>query len=484
MSNEILAIRNKIMPYKWGMIGGISSRLKYDKTAQVEAELWIGAHPKAPSEFVAQQNATSNTLLDYEKSSGQTLPFLLKLLAVNEVLSLQAHPTKEQAAVGHAAENKSEVPFNSPVRNYPDAQAKPEVLVALESGFEALCGFRQALDSVQVFEALGAHPSLRKAARDVIKEYIRMLRGEGISGVVTWALEQQAKRIAEIAAAEERAALTADNHNADPLSDIAEDTAAEAIKNAAETADDATEDTAGEAEIDIFHLRDDELIGVLKTPRIGRGRLIMQEVLAALQEAALTHTAIPLPGNNPQLTRLVTLLLKLNSQYPQDAGIVVASLLNHLTLAPGEALWIPPGTLHAYVHGYGVEVMSPSDNVLRGGLTVKHVNPAELAKIIDFNGSAAIRFIPETNGKNSRYAPDQNGEYATPFELVRVLEDCVIESDFPLSVLVVNGKYEIVARGSKAALKIGDSVFIPGGKVSLTGSGEAYVATGQIKSWR
>ncbi len=447
------------MSYPWGMPGGISRRLKYSDTDSVEAELWIGGHTKAPSSFSDPQKSGYKTLFDYERETGDTLPFILKLLAVDRTLSIQAHPTKEQAERGYESEQSAGIPITAAERNYQDVFAKPEILVALDGGFDALCGFRQPLDSVQVFENLSAHPSLRKAARDTIKEYIAMLRADGIAGVVAWALAQQRKN-------EERAQQQ------------------EALKTAA--AEEAAGETAAAADsephIDTFGLESDELIGVLKGGR-NRSSLTLIEVLAALQEAALTHAALPVQSINPQLEKLVSLLSKLNSEYPGDAGIILASLLNNVTLQHGEALWIPPGTLHSYMRGYGIEIMGPSDNVLRGGLTEKHIDPKQLSEIIDFNGGATVRFAPETKGQNFRFAPDKNGKHAAPFELVRVLEDCEISSETPLSVFVVAGEYTVSSCQDEQQVQLGESVFVPSGKVTLKGAGEVFVATGRITDW-
>ena len=77
-------------------------------------------------------------------------------------------------------------------------------------------------------------------------------------------------------------------------------------------------------------------------------------------------------------------MLELSERYPGDAGVLAALLLNRVTLAPGEALYLPAGNLHAYLSGAGVELMANSDNVLRGGLTPKHVDVPELLRVLDF----------------------------------------------------------------------------------------------------
>jgi mannose-6-phosphate isomerase len=81
--------------------------------------------------------------------------------------------------------------------------------------------------------------------------------------------------------------------------------------------------------------------------------------------------------------------VRLAAKYPGDVGVVSALLLNLLHLAPGEALYLDAGNLHAYLHGVGVELMAASDNVLRGGLTQKHMDERELLSVLDFSAIEA-----------------------------------------------------------------------------------------------
>ena len=77
-------------------------------------------------------------------------------------------------------------------------------------------------------------------------------------------------------------------------------------------------------------------------------------------------------------------ILRLNAQYPRDIGVLAPLLLNTIQLQPGQALFLPAGQLHAYLEGLGMELMANSDNVLRGGLTPKHVDVPELLSVLDF----------------------------------------------------------------------------------------------------
>lgn len=129
-----------------------------------EAELWFGAHPGDPAWLETEEGERSllDTLRDDPEGQlgpavrarfGDTLPFLLKVLAADEPLSLQAHPSARQAAEGFAREDRLGLPVNAPNRNYRDPSHKPEILVALGE-FEALAGFRPAARSVELMRAL------------------------------------------------------------------------------------------------------------------------------------------------------------------------------------------------------------------------------------------------------------------------------------------------------------------------------------------
>src|SRR6202035_1407703 len=90
-------------------------------------------------------------------------------------------------------------------------------------------------------------------------------------------------------------------------------------------------------------------------------------------------------------------VLELGERYPGDAGVLAALLLNRITLAPGEAIFLPAGNLHTYLRGFAVEVMANSDNVLRGGLTPKHVDVPELLRVLDFAPTTEAQLRPQVH---------------------------------------------------------------------------------------
>lgn len=288
-------LENGIQRYAWGSREAIATLQGRPASAEPEAELWMGAHPQLPShvtrgpvrrslrDWIAE--APSRELGPAAATAFGELPFLLKVLAAEEPLSLQAHPSAAQAAAGFAREDAEGIPRDAPHRSYRDARHKPELLCAL-TPMDALCGFRAPGDTARLFRGLGAPQKL----------------------------------VALLEAGDLRAVLG----------------------------------------------------DLLARDVDARGTLVAQMVAAC---------AAPPSGFEAECRWAV----RLAEKYPGDVGVVSALLLNLLTLAPGEALFLDAGNLHAYLHGVGVELMAASDNVLRGGLTQKHMDERELLSVLDFS---------------------------------------------------------------------------------------------------
>ena len=166
----MLPLRNPVQHYDWGSTTAIPQLLGVAPDGRPQAELWLGAHPSAPSladvggppsarwrpldRLVADE---PRGLLGEEVVArfGPRLPFLLKVLAAARPLSLQTHPTLEQARAGYAREEAAGVPRAAPQRSYKDRNHKPELLVAL-TPFDVLAGFRAPAASVDLFDGLVA----------------------------------------------------------------------------------------------------------------------------------------------------------------------------------------------------------------------------------------------------------------------------------------------------------------------------------------
>lgn len=349
-----------------------------------EAEYWLGAHPSAPATVLwAGARVELPQLLAAEPRHwlgdevlnrfGHRLPFMLKLLAPERALSLQAHPDAEQARAGYAAEEAA-----GEHRNYVDPYHKPELLVAVQP-FEALCGFRAPAASADALAGLGV------AALAPVVAALRT----GVDGL------------------------------------------ADAVRM------------------------------LLAWPEGQRGELVATAVRGAAQA----------PTPESELVR------RLAAQYPADPGVLVALLLNHVHLDPGQAIWMPAGNLHAYLRGCGVEILAASDNVLRGGLTPKRVDVPELLRVLRFEVLAdpVVSPIEVAPGIVTWRVPVDD------FALYRVrVEDTVADLDpiGPRVVLCVNGRLEIRDAAEAVILEGGQAAFgsAGAGPLILTGKGEAYVA--------
>jgi mannose-6-phosphate isomerase len=299
-------LRGAIRTYAWGSRTAIAEFTGRPSPAvHPEAELWLGAHPGDPAwleEPTGETSLLQALVADPEgqlgaaarKRFGDVLPFLVKVLAADEPLSLQAHPSAEQAAEGYLREERLGIPVTSPVRNYRDASHKPELLVALEP-FEALAGFRPAARTIELLRALTVSD---------LDPFIDLLN---------------------------------DQSDADGLRALF-----------------TTWITAPQPDIDV-------LVG-------------------AVLDGAIRYIS----SGATEFAAEVKTVLELGERYPGDAGVLAALLLNRITLSPGEGIFLSAGNLHAYMRGVGLEVMANSDNVLRGGLTPKHVDVPELLRVLDF----------------------------------------------------------------------------------------------------
>jgi mannose-6-phosphate isomerase len=150
-----------VQGYMWGSPTMIPDLLGVQATGEPQAELWLGAHPMVPS-LVGDKRLDELLAADPEgivgaepvATFGPRLPYLIKIIAVERPLSLQAHPSRAQAEAGFAREEQEGIPADAPNRTYRDNWPKPEVLVALQPT-EALWGFRDPAKTYDLFRQLG-----------------------------------------------------------------------------------------------------------------------------------------------------------------------------------------------------------------------------------------------------------------------------------------------------------------------------------------
>lgn len=383
-----------IKHYDWGSTGGIPDILGTEEDGNPQAEYWLGAHPGGPAQM------GNKTLLEVIKEHpdvvgahnvstyGPQLPFLMKILSASQPLSLQAHPTSEQAIAGFAEEEKLGLDIDDPTRTYKDTWHKPEILVALTE-FDALVGFRPPLESLALFTALGL-PSA-----DVEAMLGPLRHREGCSGLAQVFL----------------ATLTMDDSR----------------------------------------------------------RHFLDEVVSA----AVKH--VTEQSDFGEFCRTAVLL---DDYHPGDPSILAALLMNRVRLAPGECLQIRPGTLHAYLFGTGVEVMANSDNVLRGGLTRKHIDVDALVDVVDFTPEPPNLVQTATTASPGILRYD---EQVSEFSLWRLDLFLGREVELPASdcgriLLVIDGHVDCRVDGRSLELVQGQSAFFPAGEtVRLEGDCLAFL---------
>lgn len=291
-------------PYAWGSHTAIAElQGRPAPTAEPEAELWMGAHPSAPS---GVERAGGRTTLDAVIAAdpigelgaepvarfGGRLPFLLKVLAAEKALSIQVHPSRAQAEAGYRAETERGLAPGDKARNYVDDWPKPEILCAL-TRFEVLAGMRTTADTAALLRALD--------------------------------IAELAPLAADLAGTGDPAALS------------------------------------------------QALATILTWSAAGRGALVTSVVSACERVAA----------GGGEYAAACAAIARLDEDHPGDLGIVAALLLRYAVLQPGEAVFLPAGGPHAYLRGTGVELLANSDNVVRAGLTPKHIDVPELLKLTD-----------------------------------------------------------------------------------------------------
>ncbi len=398
-----LLLDNPIRNYEWGSATAIASIQRRPPSGEPEAELWIGTHPAAPSRVISDGGSeplsdllareASSWLGESRNSFGDTLPFLLKILAADQPLSLQVHPHRKRAREVFAA---------GPQGPYVDSNHKPEVICAL-SDFVALHGFRGFDESAALLASLGELPRRVQRTKELF--------------------------------------------------------------------------TAAPSQAGLRQLLS-QLITLTRTDA--------RAVAAAVQTACdhPTHHTVELSGATRRSMQLLC------EHYPTDAMVIAPLLLNVVELAPGQALFTDAGTLHSYLCGTGVELMSTSDNVLRAGLTSKPIEPEELLRVTRFEhhptslvhqhtapGSAFSTFdTPATEFQLAalNWAQSRSHSEPDPKEIQVLL--CT-SGQFSMTSVDAD---RTAASGSRSmALNSGQAMVIAGnsGAYQLTGQGQLFRAT-------
>ncbi|HLP23578.1 MAG TPA: mannose-6-phosphate isomerase, class I [Microbacteriaceae bacterium] len=366
-----LSLHNSPRAYSWGADGAISRLLGREAQGGPEAEYWLGAHPASPALVSSEtgQRALNDWIAENQARAlggRDRLPYLLKVLAAGAPLSLQVHPSRAQAIEGCAREDALGIPRDASHRNYRDDNHKPELILALEDGFVALCGIRPESERQAIARELDLVDVLGDAS--VSQVFARLLAGRGTPAVHELV---------------NRAVAAANRRVASPF--------AEAYRWMGELAE----------------------------------------------------------------------------RYPGDPGALLSLLLNLVTLRAGEALYLPAGNLHAYLSGIGVELMADSDNVLRGGLTEKHIDIDELLAVTVWDALPVPRIEPVERTGGKVFAGD-----VPDFELVWVESAARVELNGPAIVLNLGSAAEV--RGATGAVELarGSAVFVTPDEGALDVVGE------------
>ena len=299
MQNKIYKLKGRVQHYAWGGYTYIPQLVHFNNIDNKPcAEYWMGAHPSAPSQLVIdgceislekiiEENKEIVLTNDIINKFGE-LPYLYKILDVNEMLSIQVHPSKTEAEKGFDAENAANIPLTAPHRNYKDRNHKPEVMIALGEfwllhGFMQLNEIEQRLNEVKEFNV-----------------FLPIFKSEGLKSLYQFLME-----------------LTQDNVDA-------------------------------------------ILSGLVK-------REMRRKLNGELNKSMPGWWAAKLFNENDEVKNV-------------DRGVFSIYLFNIVGLQKGEGIFQAAGIPHAYLEGQNVELMANSDNVLRGGLTPKHIDVPELMK--------------------------------------------------------------------------------------------------------
>jgi len=307
LQDKIFKLKGKVQHYAWGGYEFIPHWLGIPNTEHKPfAEYWMGAHPSASSDIVTPNGSLSlNELIkgfpeitignNVQQKFGE-LPYLFKILDVHEMLSIQVHPTKEEAIKGFEEEEAKGIPVGAATRNYKDKNHKPEVMVAL-SEFWLLHGFLQ-------------QESLKKVLQSVpeFEKFVSLFKNDDYKKLYQHVMEMSQNEV-----------------------------------------------------------------NALLTPLVHR----------ELQRKKDNELTKDQPG------WWVTKLFEHQTSVENiDRGIFSVYFFNIVKANPGEAIFQGAGIPHAYLEGQNVELMANSDNVLRGGLTPKHIDVPELLKHTTFKGVA------------------------------------------------------------------------------------------------
>jgi mannose-6-phosphate isomerase len=389
----MLRLQGAVQHYAWGTTDAIPKILGRPGDGTPLAEYWLGAHPSAPARvdgqplnlFLSQHPQVIGTAS--RAHFGDQLPYLVKVLSARHALSLQAHPSRDQAEDGYAREEAAGVALDAPERTYRDSWPKPEILIALDE-FHTLSGFRDPRRTEALFAGLGVAADL-----------------------------------------------------ASVIGPLTERRGAAALE---------------EVFLDVLSLTGE--------------RARVSELVCA---AAMKHK-----DDSGELGEFARTVIELDEVFPADPGILAALLMNRVVLKPGEAMFVPAGHMHAHLRGTGVEVMANSDNVIRGGLTPKHVDVSELIRVVEFESREPEVVSPQHVEDGVDYYPTDCPEFdvwrLTPgLEAPRVT---LPGNGSARVLLIISGSATLTSGTQTLELGQGEAAFFDADEaLTMTGSASGYL---------
>ncbi len=390
--SRIKILENPVKNYAWGSIDDIPNLTGISNPKKLPvAEMWLGANAVSSSNVIEdgkripliqiiKENPQSILGVNTAKKFNNRLPFLFKLLAAKEPLSIQAHPNMEQAKIGFEKENSKNIPLNAFERNYKDDNHKPEIICAL-TPLWALCGFRKIETIISLFEKVHL--------KEIEKEVIELKENPTKQGLRKF------------------------------YSDI------------------------------------------INMPQPRKNETIKELLI-------FSHNV----NDDP----IFNWCIKLGEKYPNDIGVLSPLLLNLVKLNPGQATFLEAGELHAYLDGFGVELMANSDNVLRGGLTAKHINIPELLKILTFNNSDTVILESQKKSPTKHTYPTPTDEFMLSKLDVNDKNIHNKKNNRSIQICIcTKGSAKIEENGNYVELKKGTSIMIPANVPEYTITGNAVI---------
>ena len=338
--------------YDWGGNEFIPKLMNVNnETKKPFAEYWMGAHVSAPALIDTKEGPVSINEFG-------SIPYLFKVLDVAKMLSIQVHPTKENALIGFELEQQAGIAIDASNRNYKDQNHKPEVMVAL-SDFWLLHGFLAPELLIERLQAYNCFHSL-----------LTHFNGTDYQGLYQFFMQMPSQAADEI------------------LKPLMID-AVTAVKN---------------GEVDKSH------------PHWWANKYYNGAV----------------PESNI------------------DKGIFSIYILNIVSVKKYQGVFQGAGLLHAYLEGQNIELMANSDNVLRGGLTPKHIDIDELLKHVNFAPTYPEVLSGDNISSNETIYPCPVPDFGLSKIVLKGTESYTIKSLNIEMILVVEGEVDIDGQVYKA----------------------------------